>query len=553
MPFLTLEDVNGTIFSNQGFYWYELDLTSVSPNGEDFDWTKIDFCEVKKTTSGSARTIYIKVYNSQWTKGISVIKNDDSYYTIQQIFSITDGCYFGTNFDPSKIILYMGNIQFDNFTSMNGMLAIDNVSLTMKQLLTPITFEIYYSYYKRGGVSISQSVERGYNLIKYNAGGGDKILGYLLVNLLKSDFRFDCTDTVIVGKPNKVLLGVDDDYKPNGDMIGEYEPVITVTYNGDILPVYWDSVSDDYCFDLDLTSRTKDGKIRFTVDVDENEVINTTSTVVTLNAEYETIDTYIAFKDFISIGGTGRLGTDITLLNPLTINNDVYIIGNDHTLDLNGHQLILKETRTLKADNTVFTNGINAIHQKTNSKVVLNECTFTDCTGTGSCIECDIELHSLEDPNDFDTTLTKCSFDNNDMCILHGGDIEVTECTVNGKISNPNYPYFLYITDGNATLLRNDFNITSDTTINHDIEFNGCIFICGETAIINGHSHTELQQNNITSFLEIPQNNQSHIDLSYYYDLIEDNITLQSDKGYCHSVSGVDFVFKTNVNINRGE
>jgi hypothetical protein len=35
--------------------------------------------------------------------------------------------------------------------------------------------------------------------------------------------------------------------------------------------------------------------------------------------------------------------------------------------------------------------------------------------------------------------------------------------------------------------------------------------------------------------------------------LIEDNITLQSDKGYCHSVSGVDFVFKTNVNINRGE
>lgn len=553
MSFLTLEDVNTTLYSNQGFYWHELDLTSVSPNGEDFDWTTIDFCKVKKTTSGIYQTIYLKVYNSLWTKGLSVVKNDDSYYTPTQFFSITDGCYFNVNFDSPRIILYMGGIQFDNFTSMHGCLDIDNVSLTMKQLQSPISLKIYPSYYKQGGTSISRSVEQGHNLIKYNAGGGDFILGYLLVNLLKSDFQFQCTQTLTIGKINKVPLGTDTDFKPNGDMIGTYTPYITVNYNGKTLPVYWDTTTNDYCFDLDLTQRTKTGDLRLTVNVEENEVLNSTVTTIILDTEYETITTLSGFTNAIRNGGTIRLGTHITLTSNITVNKDVYIIGNDKTLTMNGKQFIITEDKTFKAEHLTFSGGNNSIHQKTGSKVELTNCTFSSCTGVGSCIECDIEIHSLDNPTDFTTTIKDCTMSNNDMCILHGGNLEVNNCTVTGKISNSNYPYFLYQTDGTATLLRNSFTLSNEETINNDIEFNTCIFICGETATINGQSHTELQNNNITTFIEVPQNNTSKIDLTYYYNLIEANITLQSNNGYCHSVSGTDFVFKSNVNITRSE
>ena len=83
------------------------------------------------------------------------------------------------------------------------------------------------------------------------------------------------------------------------------------------------------------------------------------------------------------------------------------------------------------------------------------------------------------------------------------------------------------------------------------MEFNSCIFICGETAIVNGYSHEELQQNNISSFITSPQNNTSKINVTYYYPAVEDYITLESSKGYCHACSGIDFVFKNNVTARR--
>jgi hypothetical protein len=138
------------------------------------------------------------------------------------------------------------------------------------------------------------------------------------------------------------------------------------------------------------------------------------------------------------------------------------------------------------------------------------------------------------------------------MAILSGGNLEVDGCTVNGKISNKNYPYFLYQTDGIATILNSQFNLRDTMVYDYDIEFNSCIFTCGETATVNGYSHTELQNNNLTAFFDT-QRNTSKIDVQYYYSLIEDTVHLQSSKGFCHSVSGVDYVYKTNINLTRGE
>ena len=91
-----------------------------------------------------------------------------------------------------------------------------------------------------------------------------------------------------------------------------------------------------------------------------------------------------------------------------------------------------------------------------------------------------------------------------------------------------NNPYFLYQTDGEAVILQSAFELQSNAQIESDIEFNSCIFTCGESAIVNGDSHDELQRNDITSFISNPQNNASKINVTYYYPAIEDYITLQS-------------------------
>lgn len=184
------------------------------------------------------------------------------------------------------------------------------------------------------------------------------------------------------------------------------------------------------------------------------------------------------------------------------------------------------------------------------STVELTDCTFTNCTGLGSVIDCQLDIESLKVENDFTTNITGCTFTNNDMCILHGGELNIENCTITGKIGNPSYPYFLYQTDGNATILQSNFNLSSNTQISTDIEFNSCIFICGETATINGYDHSQLQNNNITSFTTT-QRNSSTINVTYYYPTISDYITLQSDNGYCHSVSDIDFIFKSNVKVSR--
>ena len=215
------------------------------------------------------------------------------------------------------------------------------------------------------------------------------------------------------------------------------------------------------------------------------------------------------------------------------------------------HKFIVPSEKTLKAENIIFTNGYNTIQQNIGSTVELTSCGFSGCTGFGSVIDCQTDLSSLSVENDFITNITNCVFVNNDMCILHGGQLNITNCDVTGKISNPNNPYFLYQTDGKATILQSTFNLSSDTQIEEDIEFNSCIFVCGESATLNGNNHDELQQNNVDSFISNPQNNRSTINVTYYYPAIEDYITLESDNGYCHSCSNVDFVFKTNVTARR--
>lgn len=549
MSFNTVEDVNGAMFDNQGFWWYELDTVCIDPTGDaEFSNVTVDFLTISRENITTATRKYtIVVDNDLWTKRLMARTKNYGIDNVS-LTSLSDSSFeMITRKSASVLMLYMGNIPYSEINSSQGYLWNSDCNLMLPY--NEIGQEKIVHVHTGGStLSIPFVADIGYNRISYN----DVEYGYVYVKLLKTDFQFTCNQQLIVGEVNTVQLGTDTDYKVGGDLVGDYETKLSVLYNGETLPVTWNETLNDYTFDLDLTDKTTEGKIRFKVIVEANEVLNASETDVALDCKFETIDTLAKLTELFRIGGVGRLGANLTLTNDLTLTKSVNLIGNDCSIDMANHKISVGSDLTFKAQTVNFSNGVNSIQQEPNSNVELYDCTFTDCTGFGSVIDCQVDLASLDETDDFTTRLTDCTISDCDMAILHGGNLEVTRCNVNGKISNKNYPFFLYQTDGNAVILNSEFNLTDNTVYDYDIEFNSCIFTCGETATVNGYSHTELQNNNMSAFFDT-QRNTSTIDVQYYYSLIEANVHLQSNKGYCHSVSGVDYIFKSNVTITRGE
>lgn len=555
MSFLTLEDINTCLYSNQGFYWHCLDLTSINQTLGNFTNVKVDFCKVSRI----AGQYYITVDIPSWTMGYNieingsyVVPSSKIVWYENQIVILSDVFDVG---DEIKLFLYIGVEKYSEFTRITYKCTQDNLLLNLKELKTTkktSVIRVDGADKGDGGRADRLPFTVGYNsVVRYIQGEPDA--GFIFVNFLKTDFQFNCNQELINGKINTVQLGVDADYKPNGDLVGDYAPEISVFYGDETLAVTWNPTINDYTFDIDLSNREKETDVILTVFVENNEVLNQTSRDVRLHTRFENIDSIAKLNTLFQNGGIGRLDANLVLTNDLTISNDVYLLGNHHNINMAENKLIISENKTFKCEQTGFSNGENTIQQKVGSKVELTECSFTNCTGLGSVIDCQIDRTSLTNPTDFTTNLEKCVFDSCDMMILHGGELSVTNCVVNGentKVDNPNYPFFLYQTDGTARILQSEFNFIHDTDIDEDIEFNSCIFVCGETAEINGYDHTELQKNNLTQFLEI-QRNTSKIDVTYYYPAIEDYITLQSNNGFCHAVSNVDYIFKTNVTPQR--
>ena len=558
MSFLTLEDINTTIYNYGKIVYHEINTAHISTT-EDYTNVKIDFVKATRTKNPNFTDTYdytFEINNSSWTGGHFLLTQGGTFIQ-SPVPTFVNG--------KMKLLIAQPSIRL-------VLLLIPDTDFTFDRIwhrLDKYEYSFDYSYYNPSANkhiqglnipvynrvngqqydTITELTDWGLNAVSVDSGND---VAYLYAFLVRSDFKFECNQVLTNGKVNTVQLGVDTDYKPSGAMIGDYTPYITVMYGDKSLPVTWNPTLNDYTFDIDLTNREKETDIPLTIYVEVNEVLNQTETEIRLPTRFETINNLSKVNTLFTNGGIGRLGADITLTNDLTVQKDIYLIGNDYTIDLDGHKIIVPSDKTFKASNVNFRNGVNTIQQNTGSKVGLTDCTFGYCTGLGSVIDCQVDLDSLENPTDFTTTLTRCIIGECETAILHGGELTITDCRVQGIISDPAYPYFLYQTDGNATILQTEFTLISDTQISTDIEFNSCIFICGETAQINGYSHQELQNNNITQFLET-QRNSSVINVTYLYTPISDYITLYSEKGYCHSVSDVDYVFKTNVTPTRSE
>lgn len=546
MSFLTLEDVNTAHFNNQGFWWYEIDISKITTDlFTNFDVKYDGFTVSRRRFMGHNYEFMISNQTSLNIIGVCVLSV--SNVIIDTEISRGNVISFITGFSTCKIMLYLGAYSTETIIPTNTQyyLVDEELELTRKELLSSVSVLIK-DWVTGDEETLSVRLGKGYNLIKRN----NVNVGMLFVKQRKTDFQFDCTQHLTLGEVNKVQLGTLDDYKPLGDLVGEYETTISVLYNNQTIPVTWNQQLNDYTFDLDLTNNEKEGKIRFKVIVEANDVLNTTETDVVLESSYESINTFAKLTNLFKTGGVGRITSNITVTSDLKVTKSVKLISDGKTLNMNSHKIIVPSDKTFKAENIAFTNGANTIQQEINSKVEITNSAFNNCTGVGSVIDCQVDIASLTDENDFTTILNDCTFTNNDLCILHGGNLTITGCTVNGKISDKNYPYFLYQTDGTAEITQSEFSLVSNTDIDEDIEFNTCIFVCGETATVNGLNYTQLQNKDLTGFLNT-QRNTSVINVTYYYPVIEDYITLQSSNGYCHAVSNVGYVFKTNISPTR--
>ena len=565
----TIEDVNSII---AGYYNHDFIKKTVIDIGHNNDFTDVHFnyFTISRSYDSDIGEYFFEVTsdNSLVADGPDVFFPFDNNGNFLQRLNMTN-TYFECSSDTPIIHIYHAvTVNGQWWTPDKNTLYVVK-DYTPKMVFLDTSFDLEYDMLDLNGDIEGQTFTFTYSESSYSAVCRDNKITFNNISIDADDgwtlefngyvlhytsFKIapniplidDSIPNLVNGKINHVSITAE---------LGEYDEIIdSISFECDypILNKYYDEINKELSFDVDLRGTDELKVLDLNILLKEgNSLMYPFSQSFKFNVEYNLINNESDLLALFVNGGVGRLGSDITLNSNITVSKDIYLIGNDCTLNLNEGKIIVPSDKTFKADDTIFTNGENTIQQLTGSIVELSNCSFLDCTGLGSVIDCQVNVGSLDNPNDFTTSLTNCNISNCDMAILHGGDLNVTECNIDGKIGNKEYPYFLYQTDGNAEIIKSNFNISSDTQIEEDIEFNSCIFTCGETAIINGLSREELSTNNINSFISIPQNNTSTINLTYYYDLIEDYITLTATNGYCHAVSQTDYVFKTNVSIER--
>ena len=563
MSLFTLEDANGVVFRDGTHSLvFEVDTSLISTTS-DFTNVLYDFVKVSRSTYYSAKTFSFEIANSLWGGYFYVLDLDRNYYTpstyhlednVLSIETDEDNIILGLIIDP----FHTGTVETPQIASLIS----DDLGIDLK------LDELGWHWFTYTNLVTGEEIPTDINITNFGSFTDAHLENSGLARLVKTSFLFNCTQTLKTGKINTIQLGADTRYKPGGARIGSYTPSITVTYNKETIPVYYDSDIEDYVFDLDLSNVTTPQTIHFTVQVEENKVLEPSNTRVKLNCTYETITT---FNDLIIQCGAGganeiTLNGDITFTTDLTVKHNITIIGADNTLEMDGHKIKLDEGVSFKATNTLFNEADTCIIQAQNTTVELDSCTFTNCTSTdyeglGGCIFCDVTIDSLTVPDDFTTTLTGCTFTNNNTPIFHGGTLTIKDCLfTNNSLTylDEDSPAFLYQTDGDAYISGSRFKVNPPETLCSNQKtagFGQCVFTLGENATLNGQTHKQLLDNT-PNLTESPYNNQSYVYWKYYYPSITSCVYTSPQEGYesksyCYALSGVNWVYKANAQVTQ--
>jgi len=582
--FITVEDINSTLkkYGNVNTL-HKIDTSKVGV--DEFADVMYDFCIITHSISGDMHNFSFEVRNSLWCGGYYFTDANGDYLDINASGLNNRTISVSTEESEIILVLYLTNLytvfdfkrltwfsndlnNFHSFYEYNTLPMFDILNFDGSTPTGIVRFEYDNEY--ADALIVDGSVE--YTPIEeWSAGSEVKTIKviynhcyyYSQMKIIKNIVPVLINQELIVGKINRVHLKIPDDVMYWGDI-----EEANVYYKDKIIPV---EHSDGYYFDLDLTGMLKTGTVDFTVRVTETENFNGYDFDYSLNCVYCTVDN---FEDLVlelnSRGGSRIINVveDIDFSSDILITHDVKIIGADCTFNLNKHSITIKEDVSLKIEHVRFDMGDPAIIQELNSKLDANNCIFTNCTATdynnlGSVILCDIDLESISVDEDFVTNLIACTFINNHSCILHGGTLFVDNCKyLNNNIEylDKNNTAFLYQTDGEAIIQNSVFDIDYDTSTlcenERNIGFAQALFKCGLNAQINSATHDYLSRDDNLIFFDNPYNNRAHIYSRYYYPKIESCVISSphlgfEDKCLCYSVSGVNWVFKKNVEITR--
>ena len=596
---ITVEDFNSVLQEYGSSNIYHCIDTSLISEDYDFDGIKYDFCEVdRETTDTDEYTFKVKVVNKAWTGGYYILDSDDEYVddATASYNSPTGVITIVTDHPTIKLHLYINNYcTLFKFEQLNYILlskntrsiksnirsSLENPFLQFKLLngSMPETLTIRNTNNQTGTVTVKHlegNIYRSSHIYNWHYNGAmrleDDNSNYLYFyntvvtvqlpiynnsnHLPKSNNLY----SLIKGKVNKVI------YILSSAM---YEITSAkCTFNGVTVPVELESVFEGFIvftFYLDLRNYYKN-TAKFQLELNPNGDfygLTYDLSMPCINASVNSIASLIS-----ECGNGGSTYVELTaggtLTNDLIITHDMEIVGTSNIIiDLNGHSLILPEGVKLKLYNCELVNGDNAIVQNVNSDLTLNNVSFSNCVSSefsnlGSCVYCNVDLESLEDDTDFKTTLKDCTFIDNHSAIFHGGNLIIDGC----KLHNTDLDYldkhnvaFLYQTDGTASIKNSildiDYTDTDLCTNEESIGFAQCLIKCGKTAKINNQSYTDLKDMGLDL-----SSNSCHIFAKYYYPVLEECVFTspildKEDKAYCYALTGMNKVFKENVQITK--
>lgn len=586
---ITVEDFNSVLQEYGGSNIYHCIDTSLISEDYDYDGIKYDFCEVEReTTDTDEYTFKVKVVNGAWTGGYWITDNNDEWLDVTGSYNSNIGVITIITNEPSiKLFLYIHNIAFSfKFERLSWILlnprfneiyfggnssfqGVKNHQMLIKKLNPNYSIAAYMRVYSEGYNNsrvvskTASSMEDVYvatipsypaysTLILCETYNSHYNSMYLSRNELNSPIIFKLsTSNLFLGKINHISFLKDSSERSVDSGVVHFG-------NNDFSFVFNEG------FDLDLRY-VKNKIIKFKIMLDAKNNFFGWTYDFTLPADYLSVDSVSDLVSECSDGGANifELGADLTLTDDLTIAHTVNIIGEGHSINLNGHSIIISDGVKFELSDCMLSNGDNAIVQKADSEVVLTGVTFTNCVSSeysnlGSCICCDIDLDSLDVEDDFKTTLNDCSFFDNQSAILSGGTLVMDGC----KLHNTDLNYIdkhnvalLYQSDGTATIRNGIFDIDytdeSLCTNQESIGFAQCLFRLGTSARLNNHSYTDIKDNG----LEITSN-ACHIFAKYYYSSLEECVYTSpildnEDSAFCYALTGLNKIFKHNVQITK--
>ena len=553
---ITVEDANSYV-QKYGLLvdYYECDTSLISSDGSDeYSEVLYDFIKVSHGISGNNHTYIFEIVNTAYTGSVYILDYNGDYIESADVTLDGDTVTFTSTSPNITLGIALSNChtwyeQYINYKLItpNVSYGLDNhpSSYTILNLEDDSTTDVPVEEWGEPSDWLTNITDID-NLFVVRFTEKQSYTTYLLEDL--------ATINLTAGEYYELELSCEDDVTLEVSYLDKVETI--------------DAPTEPLVIDLTGIYNIEQVDLKIKVFGNSKYVEDTLDYIIPVQAvqvstEIELNNALIRGVSVIELTGsiTIRYGLGVTTNTLIRAGGDNagFTFNSDEGLTVDGDT-------TLRLEGLILRNGNPAIKQSKDSKVILEGCTFNNNTNTsnnnlGSCICCDIDIDSLDIVEDFTTIINNCIFTDNHNCILHGGNLTVTNSKYHNTDTsyvNINNPAFLFQVDGTASVRDSVFDITydNDAFSSQGILYGQALFMIGSTATINDMTSDKIVEDDKVNWCNAPYNNASHLFAKYYYPAITSMVYSSprlgfEDKNLAYCVSGTDWVFKANTQITK--